>query len=124
MMVKSFSLLPASLFVMLTVAACSSLEVPASNQVAVSGAAVDAATSAEGTQYAPVEMSQARDKLKRARLALHDHDYSLARDLAREAEADAKLAQAKANSAKSRQAVDALQDDVRVLNEELQRSAP
>jgi hypothetical protein len=50
-------------------------------------------------------------------------DYKLAMDLASQAQADAKLAQAKANSTKAQKAADALQDDIRVLREELDRAA-
>jgi hypothetical protein len=46
----------------------------------------------------------------------------LAVDLAGQAQADAKLAQGKADSAKAQAAADALQDDIRVLREELNRT--
>jgi hypothetical protein len=49
-------------------------------------------------------------------------DYELAMDLTAQAQADAKLAQSKANSAKAQAAADALQDDIRVLREELERT--
>ena len=50
-------------------------------------------------------------------------DYKLANDLAMQAQADARLAQGKADSAKAKTAADALQDDIRVLREELERSS-
>jgi hypothetical protein len=50
-------------------------------------------------------------------------DYRLANELATQAQADAKLAQGKANSAKAQLAANALQDDIRVLREELDRSS-
>lgn len=103
--------------------ACSSMQTPATADVAVSKAAVDNATTADAAEYAPLEMNRARDKLAMANRAMADHDYKLADTLANEAQADAKLALAKANSAKARAAAAALQDDVRVLREELQRSA-
>jgi len=100
---------------------CSSLKTPATADVAVSNAAVANAAGADGMEYAPAEMSSAREKMTQANKALADKDYKLASNLANLAEADAKLAQSKANSAKAKAAADALQDDIRVLREELNR---
>lgn len=101
---------------------CSSLKTPATADVAVSKAAVDNAAGAGAAQYAPVELMAARDKLALANRAMAAKDYPLARDMAAQAQADAKLAQSKANSAKAQAAADAVQDDIRVLREELERS--
>ena len=101
---------------------CSSLKTPATADVAVSKAAVESAAGAGGVQYAPVEMNSAREKLALANKAMASKDYKLAVDLAGQAQADAKLAQSKANSAKAQAAADALQDDIRVLREELDRA--
>ncbi|WP_240494583.1 DUF4398 domain-containing protein [Azonexus hydrophilus] len=100
---------------------CSSLKTPATADVAVSKAAVDNAAGADGAEYAPVEMRLAREKLALANKALADKDYQLASQLANEARADARLAQGKANSAKAQAAATALESDIRVLDEELQR---
>jgi len=100
---------------------CSSLKAPATTDVAVSKAAVDNAASADGAEYAPVEMRLAREKMALANKALADKDYELASQLAKEARADARLAQSKANSAKAEAAAAALESDLRVLDEELQR---
>lgn len=100
---------------------CSSLKTPATADVAVSKAAVDNAAGADGAEYAPVEMRLAREKLALANKALADKDYQLASQLANEARADARLAQGKANSAKAQAAADALESDIRVLDEELKR---
>ncbi len=116
-------LLCSAAFAALALAGCASkLKVPATSSVAVSAAAVDNAASADGAQFAPMEMAAARDKMARAKQALADKDYTTARDLAKQAEGDAKLAQSKANSAKAQAVSDALQDDLRVLREELARS--
>lgn len=105
-----------------TMVGCSSMKTPATADVAVSKAAVDSAASAGGAQYAPLEMRSAREKLDKAKKALADKEYELAADLANQAEADAKLAQGKAGSAKAKVAADAIDDDIRVLREELKRS--
>lgn len=104
-------------------AGCSSLKMPATASVAVSKAAVDNASVAGGAEFAPVEMNSAREKMALANKAMTAKNYKLAGDLAAQAQADAKLAQGKANSAKAQTAADALQDDIRVLREELARAS-
>lgn len=102
---------------------CTSLKTPATADVAVSNAAVANAASAGGAEFAPVEMLAAREKMALANKAMAAKDYKLAIDLAAQAQADAKLARSKANSAKAQTAADALQDDIRVLREELERNS-
>ncbi len=104
-------------------AGCSSMKTPATASVAVSNAAVDNAAGAGAAEFAPVEMASAREKMALANKAMAAKDYKLANQLAIQAQADAKLAQGKANSTKAQAAADALQDDVRVLREELERSS-
>lgn len=110
-----------SLAVVLAVG-CTSMKTPATADVAVSKAAVDNAAGAGGTEFAPMEMTSAREKMALANQAMTKKDYKLAIDLANQAQADAKLAQSKANSAKAQAAADALQDDIRVMREELNRA--
>lgn len=108
--------------VVLLAVGCSSLKTPATADVAVSKEAVENAAGAGGAEFAPMEMTSAREKMALANKAMADKNYKLAIDLARQAEADAKLAQSKANSTKAQTAADALQDDIRVLREELDRT--
>nr|WP_315187181.1 DUF4398 domain-containing protein [uncultured Albidiferax sp.] len=102
---------------------CSSMKTPATAEVAVSKAAVDSAVGAGGAEFAPLEMDSARTKMAAANKAMANKDYKLAATLANEAQADAKLAQGKANNAKAQAAADALQDNLRVLREELDRAS-
>lgn len=106
--------------VLLTVG-CTSLKTPATADVAVSKAAVENASTAGAAEFAPIEMNSAREKLTQANQAMQAKDYKRAVVLANQAQADAKLAQGKANSAKAQATANALQDDVRVLREELDR---
>lgn len=106
----------------LTVGCASRLKTPATADVAVSKAAVESAAGAGGAQFAPIEMNAAREKMALANKAMQAKEYKLAAKLANQAEADAKLAQGKANSAKAQAAADALQDDIRILREELDRN--
>ena len=107
---------------LLALAGCASQKAPATADVAVSRAAVENATSAGAAELAPAEMTSAREKMLRANQALAAKDYQAARDLATQAQADARLAQSKANSAKATAAADALQENIRVLREELDRA--
>lgn len=102
--------------------ACSSLKTPATAEVAVSQAAVENAVRADGTEFAPQDMQAAREKLALAKKALAAKDYQSATDYASQAQADAKLAQAKAGSAKSQAVAETLQEDIRVLRVELDRA--
>lgn len=103
-------------------AACTSMKTPATADVAVSKAAVENASTAGAADYAPVEMQSAREKLALANRAMADKHYKEAGEFANQAQADAKLAQSKANSAKAQAQADALQSDIRVMREELDRA--
>jgi len=119
---KTLLMAACTLAVLASLGCANKLQTPATASVAVSKAAVDNAAGADATQFAPVEMAAAREKMALANKAMAAKDYKTAMDLATQAQADAKLAQGKANSAKAQTASDALQDDIRVLREELDRA--
>ena len=107
----------------LSLAACSSPQkAPATADVAVSKNAVENAVSAGAADLAPAEITAARAKMMRANEALASKDYKQARELAMQAQADAQLAQSKANSAKATAASNALNEDLRVLRQEVDRA--
>ena len=116
------TVLAACLTAVVLMTGCSSLKTPATADVAVSRAAVDNAASAGAAELAPDEMRSAREKMMRANQALKDRDYKLARELADQAQADAKLAQSKANSTKATTAADEINENIRVMREELNRA--
>ena len=108
---------------LLSLAACgTSQKIPATADVAVSKNALENAVSAGAAELAPAEITAARSKMMLANQALAAKDYALARDLATQAQADARLAQSKANSAKANAAASALDADLRVLREEVDRA--
>ncbi|MDB5910323.1 MAG: hypothetical protein JWP34_4437 [Massilia sp.] len=107
---------------LLSLTACASQKAPATADVAVSNNAVENAVSAGAADLAPAEITAARSKMMRANEALAAKDYVLARQLANEAQADAKLAQSKAGSAKANAAANALDKDLRALREEVDRA--
>src|SRR5688572_25299227 len=102
------------------VAACASTPAP-TEQMAVSKSAIANAVSAGGPEYAAVEMKSAQDKMDGANRAMAKEDYDVARALAEQAQTDARLAEQKAHSAKAQKAAAVMQDDIRVLREELNR---
>jgi hypothetical protein len=69
-------------------------------------------------------MSLARDKMARAEQAVTAKEYERALVLAQQAQLDAQLAEAKAETVKSRKAADALVDASRALREEMSRQTP
>lgn len=109
--------------ILLGLAACASPQkAPATAEVAVSQNAVENAVQAGAGTLAPDEITMAREKMLKANQALASKDYKLARELAIQAEADAKLAQSKANSEKANAAAAALNADVQALRQEVDRA--
>lgn len=101
---------------------CASTPAPV-EQMALSRSAVSNAMALGGNEFAPVEMKSALDKMEVAEKAMVAKNYDLAKEKAEQAEVDAKLAGAKARSTKAKKAADALQDDIRVLRQEIERNA-
>jgi hypothetical protein len=89
--------------------------------MAVSKAAVNDANLAGANELAPVQYKSAVEKKDGAEVAMANKDYELAKQLAEQAQVDAKLATAIARSAKAKKAADALQEDSRVLSSEIGR---
>lgn len=93
---------------------------PPKTQMAVGQASVERATGPAAAE-APVELAAARDKIARANVAYANKDYTLARQLAEQADADATLAEAQARSVRSDRALVAVRDSIRQLREEMAR---
>jgi hypothetical protein len=106
--------------VILTVAGCASNPAP-TEQMAVSKAAVNNASNAGGNEFAPLQLRSAMDKMDGAERAMTANDYLLARQLAEQAQIDAQLAVAMARSVKAQKAAGTLQEDNRVLRQEIDR---
>jgi hypothetical protein len=104
----------------LALAGCASTPVP-TTQLALSEAAVAHAAAAGSTELAPAEMAIARDKMNRANQAVAGKDNASALTLAQQAQVDAQLAEAKAESVKAGKSAVALQEAGRALREEMAR---
>ena len=103
-------------------AGCASTPAPV-EQMAVSRAAVAAATSSGANEFAPLPLKSAMDKMEGAEKAMIKKDYVLARKLAEEAQVDAQLAVTTANSAKAQKAADEVSEGSRVLKKEIDRKS-
>jgi Domain of unknown function (DUF4398) len=101
---------------------CAGIPAP-TEQMAVSKVAVTNATSAGGNEFAPLALKSAIEKMDAAERAMTVEDYLQARQLAEQAQVDAQLAATKARSAKAQKAAGALQEDNRVLRQEIDRNA-
>lgn len=110
----------ASLGAALFVVGCATVPPPI-EQVAISKAAVNNASSAGGNEFAPVELKSAMEKVAEAERAMATKDYLRARYLAEQAQVDAQLAGAMARSAKAQKAALTVQEDSRVLQQEIDR---
>ena len=106
-----------------SLAACAAVPAPV-EELAVAEAAVAHAAAAGAQELAPSEMGMARDKLNRAKLMVNAQDPQQARRLAQQAQLDALVAEAKAESAKARRAADEVSAASRALREEMGRKAP
>lgn len=101
---------------------CASVPAPV-EQMAVSRSAVASANSSGANELEPVLLKSAMEKMDIAEKAMTEKNYALARKMAEQAQVDAQLAAAKARSAKAQKAADALQEDSRVLQKEIDRKS-
>jgi len=91
---------------------------PPTEQMAVTQSAVDEAVNSGGNQYAPIETKSAQDKWTQAQTALSNEKYAEAKQLAEQAEWDARLATRKTQAAKAEAALKDAQDSIQQLREE------
>lgn len=89
--------------------------------------AISRADSEKASEFAPLELKSAHDKLASARATVAskptEEDVTAARQLADEAQADAELASARARAARAEAINAELQKNIDTLRNELQRSS-
>ena len=105
-----------------TAAGCASTPIP-NEKIAVAKASLQHAEQSGAPELAPVEMSQARDKLSRAEKAAADHDAQPATELAEQANVDAQLAEATAQEKKSHKAAMEFDASMQALRQESLRTS-
>ena len=92
---------------------------PPTEKISLARDAVDRAVSVQATQFAPLEMKSAQDKLARMEQAIGEKNYVLVSTLAEQIEADATLAEAKAQAARKQQVLKQAQEGIQVLKKEM-----
>jgi hypothetical protein len=107
---------------LMTAAACATTPIP-NEKIAVAKASLQHAEQSGAPELAPVEMSQARDKLSRAEKAAADHDAQPATQLAEQANVDAQLAEATAQEKKSHKAAMEFDASMQALRQESLRNS-
>ncbi|OIO67585.1 MAG: hypothetical protein CO186_04080 [Zetaproteobacteria bacterium CG_4_9_14_3_um_filter_49_83] len=115
----------ASVITVIFVAGCASTPATpvSTEQMALSKAALSSAISAGANEYAPLQIKSSMEKIDGAEQAMQKKNYVLARQLAEEAQVDAKLAEATARAVKAQQATDEVQEGNRVLRQEINRNS-
>jgi hypothetical protein len=103
-------------------AGCASVPPPV-DQLAVSRAAIEQARANGALAAAPADYERALERMRAAEAANRDERYRDARLLAEEAEVDARAALAKADAARSRQALAEIEQSLQALRQEAQRGA-
>ncbi|CAI8916293.1 DUF4398 domain-containing protein [Pseudomonas zeae] len=98
--------------------ACASAPLP-EQQISLSKDAVNRAVSAEATQYAPLEMKAAQDKMFQMERALGEKNYPQAKLLAEQIEADANLAERKSRAVKWQKQLADARNGIEVLKQEM-----
>ena len=99
---------------------CSTVRPPEEN-IAKADLAVREANQTKAQQYAPLELQLARDNLEKARKAMKDEDYVVARRLSDKALVDAQLAETKANTEESKRVANEIRESLETLRREINR---
>lgn len=91
---------------------------PPTSQLAVAQQAVNSADTARSAEFAPLELRTAREKLLQAEQANLEKDYDRARELAEQAEWDARVAERKAQAEKAKRGLESARQGTHELREE------
>lgn len=113
-----------SLIVLSAVAAlaCSTPREPAL-EIEKAELAITSANTSSAPTNAPLELQLAREKMSLAKAALRDDEYARAQRFAEQAQVDAQLAEAKAESETARASARELEQTTDVLRQEAERGA-
>ena len=106
----------------LTLMACATKIAAPTQELALSRAAIEAAARAGAAELAPSELNIARQKQVMADTAMTQERYGQALLLSNEVQVDARLAEAKARSARANRAAGEIREDGRVLRQEINRT--
>jgi hypothetical protein len=105
----------------ITILGCNSASKPIA-EMSAAETMVNAVDNEETTQYAPIIIDRARQKLKYAKAALAKRNNKEAKRQAEEAQADAELAQAISSKSQTENAVKKLENSIQMLRDEIMRA--
>lgn len=106
----------------LTLAACASAPVAPTQSLQAAEQAINTAEQARVADFASLELSQARDKLAAAKVAVQKEEMILAKRLADESLLDAQLATARAGELKAKKVNEDMKEGTKVLKQEMDRN--
>ena len=101
---------------------CSTPRKPA-QEIEKADLAIQSANTTSAPTDAPLELQLAREKSEKAKVALEQENYVLARRYAEQAQVDAQLAEAKSESETARTTARELEQTIEVLRNEADRGA-
>ncbi|BDM21956.1 MULTISPECIES: DUF4398 domain-containing protein [Pseudomonas] len=103
---------------LMIVGGCAGVTVP-NEQIELARNAVSRAVTADATQYAPVEMRAAHEKMSAMDRAMGEKKFDQARTLAEGATADARLAERTAQALKAKEQLASAREGIEVLRQEI-----
>lgn len=109
------------LTLLLTLGACASAPMAPSVSLQAAEQAITTAEQDQVADYASYDLSQARDKLAAAKVAVQKEEMVLAKRLAEQSLVDAQLATAKTSEIKAGKINQEMQESTRTLQEEMDR---
>lgn len=101
---------------------CASKNIAPVESIAGAESAIKEAANSTATVYAPLELKLAEDKLSAANAAVKKEEFTEAKRLADEALMDAKLAEAKSLSGKTKKQAREMRNSVETLRKEIERT--
>ncbi|MFA5496355.1 MAG: DUF4398 domain-containing protein [Porticoccaceae bacterium] len=107
---------------LLALGACASAPVAPNRSLQAAEQAINSAEQARVADYASLELSQARDKLAAAQVAVQQEEMALAKRLADESLVEAQLATAKAGELKAKKVNQDMKESTRTLKQEMDRN--
>jgi hypothetical protein len=107
---------------LLLIAGCASVQQPPMAELQAAELAIADAERSSVADYAPAELSEARDKLRAAHSAVQQEKMVQAKRLAEESRVDAELSSARAEAARAKVVNDEMHKSIDTLKHEMQRN--
>jgi hypothetical protein len=109
------------IFIAVILGGCASKGVPPAKNLSDADMAIKVAKETNATINAPLDIKIAEEKLQKARESFENGDYVVAQRLADEALIDAKLAQEKSQTKKTKSMESNLRESIETLQKEINR---